>query len=68
MTKNSETRQYGKVCTISGNRYKANYDNFYHNSNSSDGLHPYHKKFDNFRRVSGATVDQVKELVNLING
>jgi len=57
-----------KTCSISGKRFRANMQNFYINRNSSDGLHPYHKKFDNFRRTSGATVDQVKELVNLING
>ena len=57
-----------KTCTISGKKFRANNKNFYVNNNSSDGLHPYHKKFDNFRRTSGATVDQVKELVNLING
>ena len=57
-----------KTCSISGKRFRANMQNFYINRNSSDGLHPYHKKFDNLRRTSGATVDQVKELVNLING
>ena len=57
-----------KTCSISGKRFRANMQNFYINNSSSDGLHPYHKKFDNFRRTSGATVDQVKELVNLING
>ena len=57
-----------KTCSISGKRFRANMQNFYVNRNSSDGLHPYHKKFDNFRRTSGATVNQVKELVNLING
>ena len=57
-----------KTCSISGKRFRANMQNFYVNRNSSDGLHPYHKKFDNFRRTSGATVDQIKELVNLING
>ena len=67
MTKNSEIRQYGKVCTISGKRFDANVDNFYVNKNSSDGLHPYHKSFDNFRRVTGASVERVRELVNLIN-
>ena len=67
MTKNSEIRQYGKVCTISGKRFDANVDNFYVNKNSSDGLHPYHKDFDNFRRVTGASVERVRELVNLIN-
>ena len=57
-----------KTCSISGKRFRANNDNFYVNSNSSDGLHPYHKSFDNFRRTSGASVEQVKQLINLING
>ena len=57
-----------KTCSISGKRFRANMQNFYVNRNSSDGLHPYHKKYDNFRRVTGASVDKVKELVNLING
>ena len=57
-----------KTCNISGKRFRATKDNFYFNASSKDKLHPYHKKFDNFRRTSGATVDQVKELVNLING
>ena len=57
-----------KTCLISGKRFKATKDNFYFNANSQDKLHPYHKKFDNFRRTSGASVRQVKELVTLING
>ena len=57
-----------KTCSISGKKFRANMQNFYVNRNSSDGLHPYHKKFDNFRRTTGASVDKVKELVNLING
>ena len=56
-----------KTCTISGNKFEANSKNFYHNSNSSDNLHPYHKGFDNFRRSTGASVEQVRKLVNLIN-
>jgi len=60
-------RTKSKVCTISGNKYPANSKNFYHNSNSSDNLHPYHKGFDNFRRATSASVDQVRKLVNLIN-
>ena len=56
-----------KTCSISGKRFKANHDNFYVNENSTDGLHPYHKSFDNFRRVTGASVDQVRNLVTLIN-
>ena len=57
-----------KTCAISGKRFRANSNNFYFNDNSPDKLHPYHKKYDNFRRVTGASVDKIKELVNLING
>ena len=57
-----------KTCSISGKRFRADNTNFYTNNSSSDGLHPYHKKYDNFRRVTGASVGKVKELVNLING
>ena len=56
-----------KTCSISGKKFKANSDNFYHSATSSDKLHPYHKSFDNFRRVTGASVDQCRNLVNLIN-
>ena len=56
-----------KTCSISGKKFRANNKNFYVNNSSSDGLHPYHKKYDNFRRVTGASVSQVKELINLIN-
>ena len=57
-----------KTCSISGKRFRANNKNFYVNNSSSDKLHPYHKSYDNFRRVTGASVDKVKELVTLING
>ena len=56
-----------KTCSISGKRFKANTDNFYSNSNSTDNLHPYHKAFDNFRRTTNASVEQVRNLVTLIN-
>ena len=56
-----------KTCSISGNRYKADERNFYVNNNSDDGLHPYHKAFDNFRRTTGSSVEKVRELTNLIN-
>ena len=61
-------RRKMNMCTISGRKFTANTKNFYVNHNSSDGLHPYHKSFDNFRRTTGATVSQVRQLVNLING
>jgi len=67
MTKNSEIRNYGKVCTISGKSFPGNLDNFYVNRNAGDGLHPYHKDFDDFRRVTKVSVDRVRELVTLIN-
>ena len=56
-----------KSCTISGNKYPANTKNFYVNHSAPDSLHPYHKGFDNFRRVTGASVEQCRKLVNLIN-
>jgi len=56
-----------KTCSISGKKFKANTDNFYVNENANDNLHPYHKSFDNFRRVTNASVDQVRNLVTLIN-
>ena len=56
-----------KTCSISGKRFKANKDNFYVNTNAQDNLHPYHKSFDNFRRTTGASVAQCRQLVNLIN-
>ena len=67
MTKNSEIRNYGKVCTISGTTYPADYDNFYHNSNSEDGLHPYHKFYDNMRRAHGMSVDRLRKIINYKN-
>jgi hypothetical protein len=56
-----------KTCSISGKKFKANTDNFYVNENSNDNLHPYHKDFDNFRRTTRASVEQVRNLVTLIN-
>ena len=56
-----------KTCTISGKKFKNDITNFYVNHNSRDGLHPYHKSFDNFRRSTNATVKQVRDLVTMIN-
>ena len=56
-----------KTCAISGKKFRASQKNFYVNRNSNDGLHPYHKSFDNFRRTTGASVDKVRDLVTLIN-
>tara|TARA_R110002020_G_scaffold399_2_gene2039 strand:- start:307 stop:537 length:231 start_codon:yes stop_codon:yes gene_type:complete len=65
---NTMARRKMKICTISGRKFTADTKNFYVNHNTTDGLHPYHKSFDNFRRTTGATVKQVRQLVNLING
>ena len=56
-----------KTCSISGKQFKANNTNFYTNNNSRDNLHPYHKDFDNFRRQSRSSVEQIRNLVTLIN-
>ena len=56
-----------KTCSISRKRFKANTDNFYVNDNANDNLHPYHKDFDDFRRTTGSSVEQVRKLVTLIN-
>ena len=58
-------RTKSKVCTVSG--IKTSEKNFYVNHSAPDSLHPYHKGFDNFRRVTGASVEQCRKLVNLIN-
>ena len=57
-----------KTCTITGNKFEANTENFYVNRNATDGLHPYHKSIDNFRRTTNASVDQVRKLVTMIKG
>ena len=67
MTKNVDVRTYGKVCTISGKTFPGNVDNFYVNNNSSDGLHPYHKFYDNVRRSHGISVDKLREIINFKN-
>ena len=56
-----------KTCSISGKQFKANNTNFYTNNNSRDNLHPYHKNFDNFRRQTNSSVEQIRNLVTLIN-
>ena len=50
-----------KTCAISGKRHRANNKNFYVNNNSSDGLHPYSKQMDNYRRKLNVSVSKVKE-------
>ena len=55
-----------KTCDISGKRFKATNDNFYYNKNASDSFHPYSKQWDNVRRTTGLTVEQLKKIINLI--
>ena len=65
MKKNSGSYSM-KTCDISGKSFKATDDNFYFNRNSADNFHPYSKKWDNVRRTTGLTVDQLKKIINLI--
>ena len=58
MTKNSETRQYGKVCSVTS--IKTSADNFYSNQN-------HIKAVDNMRRNTSATKDQLTRMFNQIN-
>ena len=58
MTKNSEIRQYGRVCSVTG--VKTSTDNFYSNQN-------HIKAVDNMRRNTSATKDQLTRMFNQIN-
>ena len=64
--KNNSGSYTMKTCQISGKRLKATDDNFYFNSNSNDNFHPYSKRWDNVRRTTGLTVEQLKKIINLI--
>jgi len=37
---------------------------FYVNNNTVDGLHPYSKKADNFRRLTGITAGNLRTMFN----
>jgi len=65
--KNQMAKTKMKTCSVSGKQFAATTENFYVNSNSADGLHPYHKQIDNFRRANGVSISKVKSLVNLLN-
>ena len=54
-----------RTCDVTGVTTSTN--NFYVNENANDNLHPYHKDFDNFRRTTGSSVEQVRKLITLIN-
>ena len=72
-TKNQKSNQLRanqtkmKTCSISGRKFKATTENFYVNNNSQDGLHPYHKTFDNIRRTNGVSTMQLRNIVKLLN-
>ena len=58
MTKNSEIRQYGRVCSVTG--IKTNTNNFYKNQS-------HMKAVDNIRRNTNVTKDQLTRMFNQIN-
>ena len=58
MTKNSEIRQYGKVCSVTSIR--TSIENFYSNQN-------HIKAVDNLRRNTSATKEQLTRMFNQIN-
>ena len=58
MTKNSEIRQYGRVCSVTG--IKTNADNFYSNQN-------HIKAVDNMRRNTDVIKEQLTRMFNQIN-
>ena len=58
MTKNSEIRQYGRVCSVTG--VKTNTSNFYKNQSHT-------KAVDNIRRNTDVTKNQLTRMFNQIN-
>ena len=58
MTKNSEIRQYGRVCSVTG--VKTNANNFYKNQSHT-------KAVDNIRRNTNVTKEQLTRMFNQIN-
>ena len=58
MTKNSEIRQYGRVCSVTG--ITTSDANFYSNQN-------HIKAVDNLRRNTSVTKDQLTRMFNQIN-
>ena len=58
MTKKSEIRKYGKVCSVTGVR--TSIDNFYSNQK-------HVKAVDNLRRNTSATKEQLTRMFNQIN-
>jgi hypothetical protein len=51
-----------KECAMTGMNFPVT--EFYANKNTSDGLHPYSKKADNFRRRTGINTNDLRTMFN----
>ena len=51
-----------KECAMTGMNFPVT--EFYVNKNTSDGLHPYSKKADNFRRRTGVNAGDLRKMFN----
>ena len=51
-----------KQCAITGMNFPTT--EFYVNNSSKDGLHPYTKKADNFRRRTGVNASDLRQMFN----
>ena len=51
-----------KQCAMTGMNFPVT--EFYANSSSIDGLHPYSKKADNFRRRTGMNASDLRTMFN----
>ena len=51
-----------KQCTMTGITFPVT--EFYANSTTTDGLHPYTKKADNFRRRTGIDASDLRTMFN----
>ena len=51
-----------KECAMTGMNFPVT--EFYANKNTSDGLHPYSKKADNFRRRTGINANDLITMLN----
>ena len=51
-----------KQCAITGMNFPTN--EFYVNNSSKDGLHPYTKKADIFRRRTGVNASDLRQMFN----
>ena len=53
-----------KQCAMTGMNFPVT--EFYANSNTNDGLHPYSKKADNFRRRTGINASDLRNMFNTL--